>query len=393
MIWYIASKVPRGGGYITETQAPEETGHLIEDIKIKPSVKHEYILRLEFKETKKNQDENQGKIFSGKIQINNTQNELTGEIFAHNEVQTEIPDFSLASPDSEGIDHGKGLFVSEDDDGPSFYFRGAVDNNNVRFAEMNWKILRVNGDGSIRLILNAPTGIEIYYNEISRGHKYVGYTFDNEHDCTKDAPCISDYDTKTNTFNKNYGTEENDSNIKKYLEEWYKENLIKYNDEILLSTYCNDTSVFNISDNWTEYGSYERIASKNTVTPSLKCPNPTELDSKSTHDYGGVYKLMIGPPTVDEIILAGIGNDISKASDNNFLYFPNLRAWTISPYSGLPFSGVSVYIYSGKLASNLKVDVLLTGVVPVINLKEDVKFSIQNLELSPGTIDNPYEIQ
>ena len=53
------------------------------------------------------------------------------------------PDFSKTATTDEG------LFMSEDDEGESYYYRGAVKNNYVSFAGFTWRIIRRNGDGSI----------------------------------------------------------------------------------------------------------------------------------------------------------------------------------------------------------------------------------------------------
>lgn len=45
-----------------------------------------------------------------------------------------------------------GIYASIDDDGASYYFRGKVENNYFSFAELYWRIVRINGDGSIRLV-------------------------------------------------------------------------------------------------------------------------------------------------------------------------------------------------------------------------------------------------
>ena len=45
-----------------------------------------------------------------------------------------------------------GLYKAEDDDGMSYYHRGVVNNNWVSFGGFYWRIIRINGDGSIRLI-------------------------------------------------------------------------------------------------------------------------------------------------------------------------------------------------------------------------------------------------
>ena len=46
------------------------------------------------------------------------------------------------------------LASTEDDYGTSYYFRGAVKNNYVEFANKCWRIVRINGDGSIKLVLH-----------------------------------------------------------------------------------------------------------------------------------------------------------------------------------------------------------------------------------------------
>ena len=50
-----------------------------------------------------------------------------------------------------------GLYKTEDDYGDVYYYRGDVQNNNVYFGGYYWKIIRTNGDGSLRLIYNGKT--------------------------------------------------------------------------------------------------------------------------------------------------------------------------------------------------------------------------------------------
>ena len=45
-----------------------------------------------------------------------------------------------------------GIYSAEDDDGGSFYYRGVINNNWVDFAGFYWRVVRINGDGSIRMI-------------------------------------------------------------------------------------------------------------------------------------------------------------------------------------------------------------------------------------------------
>ena len=46
------------------------------------------------------------------------------------------------------------LASAEDDYGTAYYFRGAVKNNYVQFANKCWRIVRIVGDGSVKLVLH-----------------------------------------------------------------------------------------------------------------------------------------------------------------------------------------------------------------------------------------------
>ncbi len=90
---------------------------------------------------------------------------------------------------TNAIESEVGLYETEDNDGDSFYYRGDVKNNNVKFAGFYWKIIRINGDGSIRLIYNGTkensngydassvTGAGVAYNERYADPVYVGYMY------------------------------------------------------------------------------------------------------------------------------------------------------------------------------------------------------------------------
>lgn len=80
----------------------------------------------------------------------------------------------------------QGLYRTEDDYGTSYFYRGDVKNNNVYFAGYYWKIIRMNGDGSIRMIYNGTTpnatgdytsvnNKKYQYNSRCTNPTYVGY--------------------------------------------------------------------------------------------------------------------------------------------------------------------------------------------------------------------------
>ncbi len=74
-----------------------------------------------------------------------------------------------------------GLYAMDDDLGKSYYYRGNVKNNLVLFNDMYWKIIRQNGDGSVRLIYYGKEGslgvdpITSSFNESAWNPTYVGY--------------------------------------------------------------------------------------------------------------------------------------------------------------------------------------------------------------------------
>ena len=118
------------------------------------------------------------------------------------------PDFSKTATTDEG------LYMSEDDEGASYYYRGAVKNNYVSFAGYTWRIIRRNGDGSIRLIYSgkstSDTGTSVtignsQYNSKYWDPTYVGYKY-NEKFSLHENNGTTGYDWFTNTQKYNFGT-------------------------------------------------------------------------------------------------------------------------------------------------------------------------------------------
>ncbi len=344
-------------------------------------------------------EEGQNKTFTYKITIEATpmNGKPTINIFNHEyEIRTETPDFTKGYPTSTSGDELSGLYMTEDDDGDTYYFRGKVENNYVKLSQNSdlvWRIVRVNGDGTIRLILNEKENelSDIQFHSTTDNIKYVGYTYDNEKSCTNEHPCYSNYENGT-FINSNGGT---DSEVKTELEKWYQSNLTQYNDKIALTTFCNDTS----------YGSGEENAASSSSTSlefkphtrlrenpqlNLHCPDPTKKDGDN-RDYGGVYKLKIGLLTADDVILGGYNyneyTDNNNATTENYLYH-DYYWWTMSP-DEFSFSNRYGSVWdAGKGASFVDGYIIVSeNLLPVINLKSDVTVT------GSGTIDDPYVVQ
>ncbi len=118
------------------------------------------------------------------------------------------PDFSKTATTDEG------LYMSEDDDGASYYYRGAVKNNYVSFAGYTWRIVRRNGDGSIRMIYSGKTTSDTgestaigksSFNEKYWDPAYVGYKYNEKFSLHKNNT-KTNYDWFTNTQKYNFGT-------------------------------------------------------------------------------------------------------------------------------------------------------------------------------------------
>ena len=121
------------------------------------------------------------------------------------------PDFTKIAPNDSETD---GLYMAEDDEGESYYYRGAVKNNYVSFAGFIWRIIRRNGDGSIRMIYSgkstSDTGDAVTIGNSQLNSKYwdptyVGYKY-NEDFSLHESNGTTGYDWFTNTTKYNFGT-------------------------------------------------------------------------------------------------------------------------------------------------------------------------------------------
>ncbi len=301
------------------------------------------------------------------------------------------------------------LSSAEDDYGTSYYFRGTVENNFVEYANMCWQIVRVTGDGSIKLVL---------YN-------YNGLTDSNETPSSSN-PCSDvlsakryarfDGDIYQTSFNKDayanksvglmYGVSgastyadthanNNSSVILNNLNKWYTKVLSKqvgFNENQLADTiWCNDKSVYSgtgIANTETYYGAYGRLSSKK---PSLKCPNDSDggkLSKFTVNDikYGnGNLEKKIGLLTIDETVFAGLAKNLY----NGAFYLSGMY-WVSSPASvsrHLQGNQPQIYyIYGDHL--NSATPSVNNCLLPSISLVSNIKISSGD-----GTAANPYKVK
>ena len=256
------------------------------------------------------------------------------------------------------------LASTPDDYGTSYYFRGTVKNNYVDFANKCWRIVRVGGDGSVKLILhndnitgvanpcdsanNSTSAAFAHYNGSTyksvfnlRGsdNAYVGFKYGTLGSRTYSA-------THANTHK---------STILTNLETWYNNNLTAYESVIDDTVWCNDKT--NVTDttynpmnyknvnglgfgtNETYYGATQRLVSASKSAggtgPSLKCNG--EL-SKITSEVGLI--------TADELAFAGYAygkNNTTTYLQENATATYNTWWWSLSPYT---FNSYNAYVWS-----------------------------------------------
>ena len=137
----------------------------------------------------------------------------------------------------------RGLYMMEDQDGRSYYYRGSATNNYVYFAGYYWRIIRQNGNGSVRLLFAGTSASAVgdslqigtnAFNATRNNPGYVGYM----------------YGSKFNTSYEQTHANENNSSIKTVLDNWYKTNIVDKNLEqyIADSGFCNDRSIYSGGD-------------------------------------------------------------------------------------------------------------------------------------------------
>ena len=295
------------------------------------------------------------------------------------------PDFSKIAP-SDTYGQTSGLFASEDDYGDSYYFRGMIDNNYVSFGNILWRIIRINGDGSLRLITDQSVGNSAF-NTLANDNTYMGYMYGETDGSTYEV-------THANTH---------DSLIKTYLDNWYQTNLTSVSSYITDTLFCNDRSggsaagVDFASSHYgytytslgygkeiTLYGAESRfieeldLAQGNKAT--LKCPNKHDAFTVSDTVHGnGDLTYPIGLITADEVNMAGF-----TWEENNNLYLnTGSYYWTMSPTDyDSNNAGVRSVLKGGHPYH--AVNQTNVAVRPVINIKADYITS------GTGTLSTPF---
>ncbi len=327
------------------------------------------------------------------------------------------------------------LCKAKDAYGDSYYYRGNVTNNYVKFGEwqvrkyfgyysdtssayrrydsleecqnassynkkcavgidigtpMYWRIIRMNGDGSIRVIYDGTSVHEngensddrqigtSAFNSSYNDNAYVGYMYGK-------IGASTYAETHANT---------NNSTIKTYIDTWYENNIKGTANEkyIVDNIFCNDRSIsiytkdLGYGTNSTlyrwAYGPWDGTKYGN-MKMMLTCPQKNDAFTVSDTSKGnGALTYPVGLLSKDEIVLAG--GWLSRVND---FYLSTWQTWWTSSPEGFGSYAFVHYLYSDGNASYVDDPVNWdAGVRPVFNLKVEV------LAQGSGTASDPYRI-
>lgn len=278
----------------------------------------------------------------GKLRVINES--LTTEVFAdlillNNKIN--VPKTRLGS---EVALEEEGLIESYDNDGKTYYFRGKTENNYFKLNNMMFRIVRINGDSTVRVVLDSSLTDKMAYNtnQLADGEQVNSLTL------------LANASVHT------------------ALNNWFNNNLKQYSTYLAKGSYCSDNTFDLVNNNISYSNSYERIF--NDEAPDLFCS-------------GVMNKSYVGLLSVDEVVLAGASGNIPNTS--YYLYNKNIEGnyITSNSYSINSQNGVTMInvMSNGALGDGILINDL-SNIRPVINIGTNAKIK------GKGTIDNPYII-
>ena len=287
--------------------------------------------------------------------------------------------------------NGKGLYIlhgTENDQYPIMYYRGAVENNNVKFANFCWKIVRTTETGGVKLIYNGEpnesgqcmntTGSSTTigtstFNASYNDNAYVGYMYG--------ITGASSYEeTHANT---------NDSTIKGVIDSWYEENMTEYTNQLEDTVWCSERSITlapssigpGTNTSSTAYLSRYRLV--DNQKPSFVCKNVNDQFTVSENNGNGELIYPVSLLTSDEVAYAG---GVYHTANNSYFLYNDFGWWLLSPSYFNGTKALVFFVYAGGL-SDYTVDSLY-GIRPAISLKSGTKIEYGG----DGSKENPWVV-
>ena len=231
---------------------------------------------------------------------------------------------------------------------PTYYFRGNVENNYVSFAGFTWRIVRVNEDGTIRIIMQDGINNNATYKFNSNNNNYTYMYYTN-------------------------------SQAKTTLESWYQTNIGSKSDLAKNVTtgdyYCEQAKVKMIATN--SDGTADMLV-YDKYTPNFQCT--TDENGK------GVVSASVGLLNYDEVVYAG---GYKGQSNNNYYLYNNYFIWSMSPnYVKASYDDYGVWAIDSPGYIGHRSPTYALTFRPIINLKSDTQISSGD-----GTINSPFVVK
>ncbi len=264
----------------------------------------------------------------------------------------------------------KELSTTPDDYGTSYYYRGGVEDNYVNFAGMCFRIVRIEGDGSTKLILedrSAECNSSSYTGNWSDVNTVeFGYDSNNKADFLNYSGGLADsLKSFQTTLETKVGTGKSLSDYLK-VDDW-----------------CYDDTIASTDSDGTQYyGAYKRInIDKN---PSLKCTG-TKLNK-----YKDNTDMYVGTLTADEMSFAGAtgSTNYTYYLINNYAEDKQLSWWGLSlSYYNVESSGCDLAFRLDDSSSSdgfINIDIYSRPAVTLL--------SSTIIKTGNGTKSNPYTV-
>ena len=271
-----------------------------------------------------------------------------------------------------------------DEGGEVYYFAGNPTDNWFYFGGYYWRIVRINGDGSIRMIYsgNSETGpvttgegTQIgtsVFNSSLIDNMYVGYMY---------------------TQNEVHGLTTN-SSIKTTIDNWYLSNLADEAEYLDGNAgFCGDRTPYSgtgTGTSTTYYGASNRLYTNKA--PTFKCTDKDNdlYTTPGSSKGNGALKVSIsdnravpiGLITADEVAFAG---GVYGSNNTSYYLYTGQLYWTMSPMLYDEGASTEFVIFSEFLASDTVTNPFL-GIRPVINIRADIELT------GSGTTSDPFKV-
>ena len=271
---------------------------------------------------------------------------LANKILSSNTLITDTPTLTTSSNNTSDK---SGLYKSTatNTGKPTYYFRGNIENNYVKFAGFTWRIVRVNEDGTVRMIMQdgINSNANIVFNSNYNNYTYMYYT---------------------------------NSQAKTQLESWYQTNIGSKKDlakNVASGAYYCEQAKAKRDSSWTSGNANMTVYS--SYKPDFKC--------SSDGNNKGVVNASVGLLTYDEVVYAG--GYYNQNNSNYYLNNSSIAWWTMSPAGFFDSYSYVWYVYTpGFIYFNYVNHTL--AVRPVIILNADTQISDGD-----GTINSPFVVE